>query len=258
MNQKQKIKKVIIYFPVLLFISYLLFFSQVRGQTPETGVTLTWSTNTYVPLDYSGKALPTRGSIIEVVANIDSKEVNPQELNYRWFLNTHLQEGQSGQGKPVLKFPVGWTSPNNQSVRVEIRDKIENLFGSAHRDIKIVEPEIVLRPMTQTAQGIKKEILPLEASVSSIIKKYQIRAEQEINFMAQPYFFNIQDINELIYQWRLAGKKAIPENSTQPNVLLLKIGRINKSIKQNLNILTENKRNLLERAEATAEINIIP
>jgi len=245
-----KIKK--INYCLLAIVFCFLFFAPVQSQTSEINITLTWSTNTYIPLDYPGKALPVKGSVIEVAANIDSQEVNPQELNYRWFLNKHLQTEQSGQAKSVLGFPVKWTSENEQSIRVEIRDKEENLLGSAYLDIGIVQPQVVIQPMTN------KGTLPLESSVSSIIKEYQISAEQETSFIAQPYFFNISSINELNFNWNLGGREASQISSDNPHVFILKIGQLIQSIKQNLKIGVENKNNPLQRARTTAEITFIP
>ncbi len=243
----------------LLLITLCLFIiNSVRSQAPEIGITLTWSTNTYVPSGYPGKALPARGSIIEVVANIDSLVVNPAELDYRWFLNEHLQSENSGQGKNIFRFPVGWQTEKDQSIKVEIREKRENFLDSAYLAIKIVKPEIILQPSTKTDQGIKKQILPLNSSAASIIKNYQFYSEQEIDILAQPYFFNVEDMSELDYQWSFGDKEATPESSTKPNLLLLKIAELNKAVSQNLNILVEDKKNPIQRAETTAKIEIIP
>jgi len=249
MSKKQSL---ISYLLFLVFVFCFLWFLPVQSQTSEINITLTWSTNTYTPFDYPGKALPVKGSVIEVAANIDSQEVNPQELNYRWFLNKHLQTEQSGQAKSVLGFPVKWTSENEQSIRVEIRDKEENLLGSAYLDIGIVQPQVVIQPITN------KGTLPLESSVSSIIKEYQISAEQETSFIAQPYFFNISSINELNFNWNLGGREASQISSDNPHVFILKIGQLIQSIKQNLKIGVENKNNPLQRARTTAEITFIP
>jgi len=54
----------------LIFVFCFLWFFPVQSQTSEINITLTWSADTYVPLDYPGKALPTRGSNIEVVATL--------------------------------------------------------------------------------------------------------------------------------------------------------------------------------------------
>lgn len=245
-----KIKK--INYCLLAIVFCFLWFFPVQGQTSEINITLTWSTNTYIPLDYPGKALPVKGSVIEVAANIDSREVNPQELNYRWFLNKHLQKGESGKGKSVLRFPVKWTSGNEHSVRIELRNEEENLLASAYLDIGIVQPQVVIRPIDNGGT------LPLESSIFSIIKKYQISAEQETNFIAQPYFFNIKDINELNFSWNLGGREASQTSSDNPHIFILKIGQLIQSIKQNLKIGIENKSNPLQKARTTAEITFIP
>ena len=105
---------------ILLIIFGLFLALSVQGQTP--GVTLTWSTNTYVPLDYPGKALPTRESSVEVVANIDSK-TNPQNLIYNWFINSHIQDNKSGKGKQILKFNIGERLSQDYEIKVRVSDE---------------------------------------------------------------------------------------------------------------------------------------
>jgi len=249
MSKKQSLTN---YLPLLIFVFCFLWFFPVQSQTPKIGLTLTWSTNTYVPPDYPGKALPVKGSLIEVVANIDSREVNPQELNYRWFLNDHLQREKSGPGESVLKFPVNWRSENQQLIGVEVRNEGENILGSAYLDIGIVEPQIIIEPTA------KNEVLPLESSIFSIIKKYQITAGQEISFIAQPYFFNIKVLSELDYQWSFGEKRASQISQDNPNAFTLEVGEITQSIKQNLKIWAENKNNALQGTRAAAEIILVP
>ncbi len=236
-----------------LFIVYCsLLTVPAQSQTSEINITLTWSTDTYVPPDYPGKALPVKGSVIEVAANVGSREVNPQELNYRWFLNGHLQKEQSGKEKSVLRVPVKWTSGNEYSVRIELRNEEKDLLSSAYLNIGIVQPQVVIQPI------INEGTLPLESSIFSIVKKYQISAEQETGLIARPYFFNIKDVNELNFNWNLGGKEASQTGSDNPHIFILKVGQLIQSIKQNLKIGVENKNNPLQRARTTAEITFVP
>ena len=232
MTKKQSL---ISYILLLIFILCFLIFSPVQSQTPKIGITLTWSTDTYVPLNYPGKALPSRGNIIEVAANIDSKGINPQELNYRWFLNDHAQREKSGLSRQTFNFPAKWTSGNEYFIRIEIRNRSEELLGSASQVIKIVQPEIVLEA-----------------------KEYQIPANQEAKFTAQPYFFNIKSPDELDYKWRLGGKTASQTGNKSPNIFILKVGQIAQSVKQDLVVWAKNKNNPLQRAQTEAEITLIP
>jgi len=98
----------------------------------------------------------------------------------------------------------------------------------------------------------------LESSIFSIVKKYQISAEQETGLIARPYFFNIKDVNELNFNWNLGGKEASQTGSDNPHIFILKVGQLIQSIKQNLKIGVENKNNPLQRARTTAEITFVP
>ncbi|MBL7053206.1 MAG: hypothetical protein ISS02_00890, partial [Candidatus Portnoybacteria bacterium] len=77
-------------------------------------------------------------------------------------------------------------------------------------------------------------------------------------FTAQPYFFNIDSINDLNYRWSLAGNIAEQDDNRNPNVFTLKIGKLVKSIQQKLNLWVENINYPLQRSQTTAEINLVP
>jgi len=253
-----KIKKINYYLLFLLAAGgWLLVAAMAQSQTPELEITLTWSTNTYIPIDYTGKALPAKGSVIEVAANIDSKGINPQVLNFRWFIDGHLQKRESGDGKQVFKFPVKWLFTDRYFIRTEIRDSRENLLTTAYLTIKIVEPEIVILPTKRLSNRIKIEIPPL-ANSTIAFKKYQILNNQEIEWTAQPYFFNIKNIDELNYNWSFSGENVSEDNPENPNILTLKLGKLNKAIKRDTNLWVENKNDRLQRAKSSVEVNIVP
>jgi len=227
-----KIKKTNYY---LLIAIFCLFFFPIQSQAAITNVTLTWSTNTYVPINYQGKALPSRGSIIEVAANINSTDLNPKELLYNWFLDDHIQKGNSGQGRQVFKFNIGERNIK-RSVKVDISNA-EKTFSvsSSYLILTPQEPEIVLET-----------------------KAWTLTSDQTAVFTAQPYFFNIDSINDLKYKWTLAGSIAEQDDNRNPNVFTLKIGKLVKSIKQKLNLWVDNIDYPLQRTQTTAEINFIP
>lgn len=249
MNKKQSLTS---YLPLLIFVFCFLFFFPVQSQTSEINITLTWSTDTYVPLDYPAKALPTRGSAIEVVANVDwpagQEKINPQELVYNWFLDDHIQKADSGQGKQTFQFNIGDSLTRRRLVKVKIENTEGTLIAStpSYLSIKPHQPEIIL----------EAEIPFLEPFNST--QKYQISANQEIEFAAKPYFFNIKDIDELNYHWSSGGEEASQISSDNPNVFILKVGQITQSLKQELVVEVENKNNPLQKAQTTAEITFIP
>jgi len=254
MRKKQNIKRhlLLLTFSLLaiLIADYLSLSNLVTGQTVNPEVTLAWSADSYIPPGYPGKALPARGSFIEVAAHIDSKEINPREVIYNWFLGDHFQEAGSGQGKQVFRFGTEGSLRTRYFAKVEIKNKEGALLAfSSYLPIELQEPQIVLRPSGY--------LLKLEPTLL-ISPKYQISTNQEMEFIAQPYFFNINQINELNYNWSLGRKEAAEISLKKPNVFLLKVGLFTQSISRDLQVWAENKNNPLQRAQTKVEIIFTP
>ena len=231
-----------------LFIVYCLLLTvPAQSQTSEIGVTLTWSTDTYVPLDYPGKALPTEKNTVEVVATIDSPQINSEEVIYNWFFDGQILEGSSGQGRQVFIFNLGRNVSNKGTVKVEIENTEGVLLGeSPSLLIKAYQPQVTFRTEALSLKNF------------NLVQKYQISANQEIKFIAQPYFFNIEDTDGLNYKWILDGTATRQISQDNPHTLVLKIGQVSESIKKRLRVEIENKNNPIQRAQATAEIVLVP
>lgn len=243
-----KAKKLNYFFIFSLVIGCWLFaVGLTQGQTSQAGITLTWSTDTYIPLGYQGKALPVRGSNIEVAANIDEPKISPQNTIYSWFINDYPQKDGSGLGKQVFKFNTNQSINETNIIRLEINNINGVLLGIGYLSIETQEPEIVLQAKNQSS------------IINSVISgAYKISANQEIEFIAQPYFFNISNINELNYQWDFNGQKGSEINGNNPNTLILKINELTESVKQKLTIFAENKNNKIQRTQKTIEITLTP
>ena len=231
-----KIKKLNYFLFFLLITSCCLFITELaESQTSQIDITLTWSTDTYTPLGYQGKALPVRDSNIEVVANIDDIKVNAENLIYNWFINDYFKRESSGLSKQVLEFNAAITTNDKNIIRLEIKDTNDTFLGVTYLSIKTHQPEIIL-----------------------LTNKYEIKSDQEVQFIAQPYFFNISNINELDYKWGSDNQEASKTDGNNPNILILKINKLTKLIKQKLSIFVENKNNNFQRAQETIEITLIP
>lgn len=236
----EKVRKII-----YLIIIGLVFIAPIHSQA-SIEVTLTWSADTYVPLDYPGKPLPSRNSNIEVAANIDSLNINPQTAIYNWFLDDAMKKEQSGPGKQIFQFNIGESLTKTRLVKLEVWDQSGNFINSANLLIKPSAPEIILKSKNHLSTSF------------DLIPQYQIAAGQETYFIAQPYFFNIKNINQLDYQWSFGNQTASQINSLNPHILSLKIDQIETSFKEILNLWAKNKTNPLQQAQAKAEVIIIP
>ena len=237
-----KVKKLNYFLLFLLITTCWLFITGLaQSQTSQINITLTWSTDTYVQAGYQGKALPVRGSNIEVVANIDDK-INSENLVYNWFVNDYFKKESSGLNKQVLKFNTDITTHDKNAIRLEIKNTNGIFLGVSYLTIETRKPKIVIH----TKKGL------LESN------NYKIKGNQEVQFIAKPYFFNIDNINELNYRWGFNEQKASRIDENNPNILTFKINELTESIKQNLSISVENKNNKIQRAQKTIEITLIP
>ncbi len=206
-----------------------LFALPTPSQGSNAEIALTWSTDTYIPSNYPGKALPVRGSMIEVVANSDQ---NSQNLTYRWILNKIVQETNS----QILRFKIGENSPRDYLIKVEARDKNGNFLGvSPYLTISIQKPKIILKG-----------------------ESYQISANQEAEFTAQPYFFNINNPSQLDYLWKLGNEEAILVDNQMPNIFILKLSQLIEPMTKILSVSAMNKDNSSQKAQTEVELNLTP
>jgi hypothetical protein len=228
------------YFLLLIFFGLLMF---TAAQSQTLNITLTWSANTYVPPGYQGRALPARGSAVEIAATVESSGTKPELLSYQWIVNGLVQETGSGIGKQAFNLKIPDETARDYLVKVEVGDKNGNFLGvSSYMTIPIVNPEIVL---TADASPVSAE-------------SYLVLPEQETDFIAQPYFFNINRITDLSFKWNLGEQEAFLIDSITPNVLSLKVNQRTETASQTLFVSAENKSNPFQTAQTKAEIIFIP
>lgn len=241
-----RIKQNLIIYLLLPFSAFsLLFINPAESQT-QIGVSLTWSTSTYVPISYPGKALPTRGSLVEIASQIENPTTNPQELTYKWFLNDNFQKEASGKGEQTFRFNMGESITEKHLVRVELFDGDTLVGSSLPLSIKARRPEIILKAKNGTIIS------------SSPVLNYLVSASQPIKFEAQPYFFDIKNAKELNYSWYLDNQEASQISSENPNLLVLRIGELIGTVKKNLTVRAENKNNPIQETNTDVLITIIP
>lgn len=252
MNLIKKIK----YLLLIVVLSSIVFILPVKGQEGNeiAPVILTWSTDTYTPIEYQGKALPALNSKIEVAATINIDDAEFEKLFYTWTLsrNHHLQKKITEKGKQTFSFNTGNSIYHIYSVELEIQNEQKDTIGkSATLSIKSVEPQIILQP--------DQEVILSSNSSDLKFKKYQTLSNQTIKFTATPYFFNIYNINELSYDWIFGQEKASQtDNMENPNIFKLKIDEVAKIFSQDIQLTVKNNSNVLQNATVRAQLTFIP
>jgi len=97
-----------------------MFFEEIEEEITLESLELFWSADTYVPFGYQGRALPTKGSLITVEADLKISTGNSENLKYSWFLDDIFQEAKSGYGQDSFKFYIRRLNRSSHRVLVKI------------------------------------------------------------------------------------------------------------------------------------------
>lgn len=192
-------------------------------------IKLVWeSVDGYTPAWYTGKALPTYGSKIKVVAFPEiienNKIISSDQLVYRWYVNDEIQSGYSGLGKNFLVYQAREEQLDNITIDVEVETKNSSETYSNGIKIPFVEPEVNIYEKSSTF-GILSNF-SLTSAVSFVNK--------EINLVAEPFYFSSKNKDSLKYIWEVNDQVGlgqmnserfikIPENKTGISKINLKV-----------------------------------
>ncbi len=158
-------------------------------------VSLAWSTDTYVPADYEGKALPTRGSLISVVALPEIPNYSREDLIYTWYVNGESRlRGVSGAYE--FSFRVA-ESVDYEFVMVEVR----NLSGSISLKEAVSIP--VVRPSVEIYYTKNLDTKPRNSILVSL------KRGDSMFLIAKPYNFRVEKLADLSFIWSYFGKKKV-------------------------------------------------
>lgn len=182
------------FFLSLLILSFVLISTPVFAQTTtEPTAIITWQTNTYIPAWYGGKALPTKGSKIDLaVMLIDSgKVIDVSSKKINWYVNEALIS--SGVGATSATFLTDATLDKNYSIRASIQGyNLKNIEGKT--GIRTTAPKLTLR----------QSLLDTTHVIQAI-----------------PFFFNTQTLAGLTLNWILNGATLEPQRQAPAGYLEL-------------------------------------
>lgn len=161
-------------------------FSAFAQAAPE--FLISWRAINYVPADYQGKILPSKGSAISAGFDLidQNKIVNLSKYNISWYLNGNFL--QSGIGLKKINFTMA--SALDQTMRITV-------FNYKNNDLD----QIFLIP------GAKPEIIISTKTPNDRTARNQMRiSPQNYTFEARPFFFNVSNLNDLRFQWKVNDK----------------------------------------------------
>ena len=155
---------------------------------------LLWqANNAYVPPFYKGKALPSIGNEIKIVAMPEIKSsfrtVNPKSMVYAWKKDYANDSGASGYGKNFYTYANDYLENSNTvSVTASTTDQKYSSAGSL--TVGTFEPQILFYRVDPEA-GILWE--------SALQSGHQIIGEEIIT--AAPYFISPKEVRTPSFSW---------------------------------------------------------
>lgn len=165
-----------------------------------------WWANTYVPLWYRGKAMPSSGSRIFIEAIPSFPEAIRNALTYTWFINDAMVREASGPGKSVIAYTIPSTSALRSSIRVRVTNAAETVNASAEFPVPLGQPEALVYEAKPLA-GI---------DYANAIQSITREAGRPVEIIVEPFFVPRQALASLHYSWNLNGKEIDAANDPRP------------------------------------------
>jgi hypothetical protein len=187
------------FFVIVLLIYYFInvLFVQAADSSPQFLVS--WQAYNYVPSWYTGKILPSPGTLVEVRFDLidKGKMIDLSQFRVRWYLNNKLiQNENNGLGLQYLKFIVPeLTREGDIEIRIVVLDYPgSNVLGKLIK-IPVVRPEAVIDAPYIISKSVFGNFI----------------------YKAYPFFFNVQNLNDISTQWSFAvnNRPIVIENNNQ-------------------------------------------
>lgn len=179
----------------LIIISALGYFGHASAQTFD--LDLVWEADSYTPTEYLGKALPTVGSNVKIIALSEIKN-----LEYWWRLDDYELPDYSGLNKNSFNFKVTKTAGGSHLVRLIVKSGGQNV-ASRTLEIPVVNPLLAF---------YEQDPLLGEIFHKSFAGTFNL-PKSEITFVAEPFFFSHNAVNNLQYTWMLNNQKVAADNA---------------------------------------------
>ncbi len=190
----------VVVFCAALLTSSLFLCAEAQGvSATQPQIFLTWQARGYVPPSYQGKALPAANSVVTAsmevidqgrIADISNKSVY-------WYQDGLLVG--SGLGKKTVNFRTASQAPTQSQLMVQVQGyKGQLLFNT------------IVLPVAQPTAVIEA---PYTGNISG---------GNSVTVKGVPYFFNVPDMNSLVFNWVVNGTPASPPaTSTDKSVLAI-------------------------------------
>jgi len=188
-----------------------------------TSLEIVWEADTYIPPFYKGKALPTSGSIVKLVAIPEfitsaGVKIPKKDLFYKWQAgggNIFLEGGEKPQGKgKYFAFATAPLLSNAINISLEVSSQNRSLVKEYSTSIRTENPEALFY----------KEDPLLGTRYEKALPKNFLSNDGELTVRVEPFYLSTSAAFGGEYKWELNGKSATPHENN-PRVITLVRGQ---------------------------------
>lgn len=168
-----------------------------------------WWADSYTPVWYQGKALPSPGSTIFIRARPSFPPAMSKTLVYTWILDDDIVASASGAGRALFAYTIPQNANSLDPIRVRITNAAGTIRQEAAFQTPLVSPEILVYEAAPLV-GVN----PAEA-ISAIARP----AGKTVDVVAEPFFAPRASLASFQYRWSVNGRN-IPETSPKRSRIL--------------------------------------
>ncbi len=217
------------------------------GETRSKNITIRsasahvyWWADTITPYWYKGKPLPSSSSRVTVMTLINNQ--TPASLNYAWQRDSSPVTSLSGFGKSTFAFTFDSRLEEEISVTMRTADGLINKMAKAA--VKPVSAEV----------GVYEIRPDSGVSFAKGISAFRGQSGTSHDFIAVPFYFPIESLGDLGYEWSLNNRKITGEFS-EPWLFTLK-SDAGETYQNQVRVEVVDPRKNGERSSALLEVNL--
>ncbi len=208
-------------------------------------VGLYWeSVDGYTPLFYKGKSLPTKSSMIKVLAIPDTKTIKSGSgsVSYTWKVDDSVVEDASGYNKNSYVFRDDMFK-NTNSISVIASSVNDNYSASNNVEIPIYSSKVIFYKKSP-AEGIL---------YNNALGSNSPFHEEEMTVVAEPYFLPIKGHEDIfIYKWKINNETInTPTKKTE-----LTVRPSSRGGYANISVTFENPNKLFQIVSGMLKLNL--
>lgn len=169
--------------------------------TPSSVILLYEAPQSYVPLLYKGKSLPSTGALVRVSAlpsvSDNGIPVSPSNLSYTWYSDDTIIKNQSGLAKQSVTVRLDFLKTKS-----EIKVIVRSPFGNTAEKTLTIYPHDVM-PLLYTYDSI------LGTNFTKAIER-RFESVSDFTLSLEPFYVSDEGNKPATYMWYLDGLPATP------------------------------------------------